>query len=1013
MPLRIDQRLERLQERLRETAFWRTRESHEIDGWRCDGAPIAVGAPWPRRDGIVRFEAAAKVPGDWPLEETRLSLDLGGESLLTLRYEGGARIAFGLDVNHQEFPLAGRRMAIHSDSVARRPFGQPVAEPRLQRAQLARLDLTLLSFADLLAIVVEAAETLATHEAAEHLIEAAETALRAIDWPSTTADYIARVAAAPSQRSLWRQPATKPDPASLSDSERASIAAADAALRARLGELRRRFPPQGEVAMTGHAHIDLAWLWPYDETRRKLRRSFSTALALMEDAPEFRFNQSSAHYYAQVEQDDPDLFAAIKARVASGQWEPIGGLWVETDTNMPCGESLARQILYGQRYFERAFGQRHRVCWLPDCFGFSPALPQLLRQGGMDSFFTTKVTWSETNKFPHDLFWWEGLDGSRVLAHTFDNPIGGYNGEARPGCVAPTWANFRAKARHPETLLAIGYGDGGGGPTPQAIANERLMSELPALPRARWARVDDFFARAHASAAAHAATPTWRGEIYLELHRATLTTQSGVKRRHRRAEQALIAAETAASLAHLLGAPAPQSLEPQWRVLLKNEFHDILPGSGVREVYQDAEAELDGVIAAGRIEQRRALAAIADALPKGKLDDALVVVNPSLSARPLRLTLDDGAFFAADATVPPLAITVVSRAALAPPVGLSIDKRRLENATLRVEIGDDGTIASLILKSAGREALAGRGNQLWLYPQDKPRDWDAWDVDEDYAARGEEWRAVASIAIVENSPHRVALRVERSWRASRIVQTYALAANGRRLDVETFLDWRDRRVLLRSLTPANVRAERAAFECAFGIVTRPTHRNTSWDEAQFEVAGHRFADLSEPGFGLALLNDAKYGHSARDNVLGLSLARSPVYPDPLADEGEQRFAYALAPHAGSWNEGGVREEAEDLNQPLLVAPARGLAAATLAPLGCDGLAAGQAVGLGALKSAEDGDGLILRVYEPAGGRSRFALRLPAGWREVGPVDVLEQTSAPKANGWLSPVEVRSWRLRRE
>jgi alpha-mannosidase len=920
-----------------------------------------------------------------------VSLDLGGESLLTLDYQGGARVQFGLDVNHQEFPLAGRRLTIRSESVARLPFGQPVADPRLQRAQLVWLDVALVGFADRIAIVVEAAQALGAHEAAAHLIEAAEAALRAIDWPSTTADYIARIAPAPGQQALWRRPATKPDPAPLNDAERASVVAADAALRAQLAELQRRFPPQGEVAMTGHAHIDLAWLWPYEETRRKLRRSFSTALALMQAAPEFRFNQSTAHYYAQLEEDDPALFAAIRERVAAGQWEPIGGLWVEPDTNMPCGESLARQILYGQRYFERAFGQRHRVCWLPDCFGFSPALPQLLRQGGIDSFLTIKVTWSETNAFPHDLFWWEGLDGSRVLAHTFDNPVNGYNGEARPGCVAPTWANFRAKTRHPETLLAIGYGDGGGGPTPQGIDNERLMRELPALPRARWVRVDEFFARAHAGAAASDATPTWRGEIYLELHRATLTTQSGVKRRHRRAEAALLTAETAASLAHLLGAPAPQSLEPQWRVLLKNQFHDILPGSSVREVYQDAEAELDGVIAAGRGEQQRALEAIAGKLPKGGLDDALIVVNPSLSTRPLRLTLDDGAFVAADATIPPLAITVVSRAALTPPASLSIDKRRLENATLRVEIGDDGSIASLIHKPTQREALAGRGNQLWLYPQDKPRAWDAWDVEEDYARRGEE-----------------ALRVERSWRSSRIVQTYALAANGRRLDIDTFIDWRDRRVLLRSLTPASVRAERARFECAFGVVTRPTHRNTSWDEAQFEVAGHRFADLTEPGFGLALLNDAKYGHSARDNVLGLSLVRSPVLPDPLADEGEQRFAYALMPHARSWHEGGVREEAEDLNQPLLVSPARGLAPGTFAPLGGDGLAAG----LGALKPAEDGDGLILRVYEPAGARGRFALRLPDGWRDAGPIDLLEQPGAPKAEGWLSPFEVRSWRLRR-
>ncbi|THD45478.1 MAG: alpha-mannosidase [Bradyrhizobium sp.] len=1006
MTLRFDQRLERLQTRQRELGHWRIRDSLDIDGWRCNGAPIALGAPWPTREGLVSFAAQGALPKDWALEDARLSLDLGGESLLTLRYEDGAGVSFGLDVNHQIFPLAARRFAIEAESVARRPFGQPVAEPRLQRAALIRLEPALIRFADRLAMVVEAAETLASHEVAPHLIEAAEAALRGLDWPSTTEDYIARVAASPGQQSIWRRPATKADPAPLNEAERASVAAADATLSERLAALKQRFPPQGEVAMTGHAHIDLAWLWPYDETRRKLRRSFHTVLALMKDAPEFRFNQSSAQFYAQTEADDPALFAAIGARVASGQWETIGGMWVEPDTNMPCGESLARQILYGQRYFERVFGASHRVCWLPDCFGFSPALPQLLRQGGIDSFLTIKVTWSETNRFPHDLFWWEGLDGSRVLAHTFDNPVEGYNGEARPACVAPTWTNYRAKTRHPETLLAVGYGDGGGGPTPQWIDNERLMRELPALPSAHWQRVDAFFARAHDGA--DAATPIWRGEIYLELHRATLTTQSGVKRRNRRAEAALTAAETAASLAHLIGAPAPESLEPQWRVLLKNQFHDILPGSSIREVYADAEAELDGVIAAAHAAQSHALQGMIARLPKGALDDALVIVNPSLSARPLRLTLEKDAFIATDESVAPLGIRVVSRSGLRPASGLSIDGRRLENATLRVEIGEDGAIASLIHKPSGREALAGRGNQLWLYPQDKPRAWDAWDLEEDYAARGEEWRAVESIAVVEKGPHRVALRVERRWRSSRVVQTYSLSANGRRLDIETFIDWRDRRVLLRGLTPAAVRAERATFECAFGIIERPTHVNTSWEEAQFEVPGHRFADLSEPGFGLALLNDAKYGHSARHHVLGLSLVRSPVYPDPLADEGEQRFAYALMPHAGDWRESGVREEAEDLNQPLLVAAARGLAPATLAPLACEGVAAG----LGALKRAEDGDGLILRLYEPGGARGPIALSLPKGWREAGAVDLLERASAPKAEGWLSPFEVRSWRLRR-
>jgi alpha-mannosidase len=1004
MPLRFDQRLERLQTRLRELEFWRARETLDIDGWRFDGKRIALGAPWPRREGVARLEASAAVPEGWPLEEARLALNVGGESLLTLTYENGETASFGLDPYHQEFPLVGRRFAICAQSVARLPFGEPVRDPRLQRAALLRLDLAVCRFSQLLSLVAEAAETLGEHEAAPHLVEAAEAALRAIDWPSASADYIARIAPSRQQQTIWRRPEPIADPAPLNERERASVEAAADALTATLRRLQRRFPPQGEVALTGHAHIDLAWLWPYEETRRKLRRTFHTALSLTCRSPDFRFNQSSAHYYAQIEEDDPELFAEIRARVAAGQWETIGGMWVEPDANMPSGESLARQILYGQRYFERAFGVRHRVCWLPDCFGFSPALPQLLRQGGLDSFFTIKVNWSETNRFPHDLFWWEGLDGSRVLAHTFDNPVNGYNGEVRPGCIAPTWANFRAKTRHAETLLAVGYGDGGGGPTPEWVDAEVALRDFPALPRARWSRVDAFFARAHESAAAQA-PPVWRGEIYLELHRATLTTQSGVKRKHRRAENALVAAEAVASLAHLLGAPAPQNLEPLWRTLLKNEFHDILPGSSIREVYQGAEAELDSVVAAGLAEQQRALAAIAARLPPGDIGDALVVVNPSLSERPLRAALADGMIASAD-TIPPLAARAFDRAALAPLPGLEVGERRLENAFLRVELGEDGTIASLFHKPTGREALAGRGAQLWVYPQDKPRAWDAWDIEEDYSKRGEELRALESLVIAENTAHRASLRVTRRWRHSRVVQTFALVANGRRLDIGTWIDWRDRRALLRTLTPAAVRAERATFECAFGVVTRPTHANTSWEEAQFEACAHRFVDLSEPGFGLALLNDAKYGHSVRDNVLGLSLVRSPVYPDPLADEGEQSFAYALAPHAGDWRAGGVREEAEDLNQPLLTTPARNLAAGVVAPLAFEGLSAA----LGALKPAEDGNGLILRVYEPAGGRGLFAFRPPPGWRNAGAVDILEQASEPKAAHGLTPFEIRSWRL---
>lgn len=738
-----------------------------------------------------------------------------------------------------------------------------------------------------------------------------------------------------------------------------------------------------------------------------MRRTFHTALSLMDRSSDFRFNQSTAHYYAQIEADDPQLFARIKEKVAEGSWEVIGGMWVEPDTNMPTGESLVRQILYGQRYFEKTFGARHTVCWLPDCFGFSGALPQLLRQGGIDSFFTIKVNWSETNRFPHDLFWWEGLDGSRVLAHTFDNPMQGYNGFVQPDCLMPTWKNFRAKTVHDTSLLAVGYGDGGGGVTPEMVEREVQLRDFPAIPKARWGKVADFFLSAHRTAK-EKRLPTWSGEIYLELHRATLTSQSGVKRLHRRAERALITAETLASIAHMIGGVAPRSLEADWRVTLKNEFHDILPGSSIREVYQDAGRELSGVIDHAKVVHRDAVAAIVSALPKGGIADALVVVNPSLDARPLRAVLADGTVLSTGDIVSPLSIHVLDRAALKPAGGLHADASRLENDHFAVTISADGAVQSLVHKATGREALAEPANQLWVYPVDKPRNWDAWDIDADYPEKGIRLDKPESIELVENSPHRAAIKVVYRYRDSSVVQHYALTANAKRLDIETEIDWHDRRTFLRSLSPVATRARTATFECAYGVVSRPTHTNTSWDAAMFEAVAHRFIDLSEPDFGVALLNDAKYGHSARGNVLGISLVRGPIYPDPLADEGEQRFTYALYPHTGEWHSGRVREEADDLNQPLVVATAANLAATTLAPIAVTGTP----VALSAIKPAEEGAGLVLRVYEPAGRRGKLSIAPLSGWTISEAVNLMEEPAQRDADPDILPFEVRSWKIKR-
>jgi alpha-mannosidase len=1005
MSLTVAQRLDRLNVRLAELQFWRARETVPVADWSLDGAPLQVGAFWPDRDGTKRLAATAAVPAHWPLEEARLGLDVGGESLLSLTADGRT-LRYGVDPYHQEFPLHGRQLGIETETVARLPFGEPVPEPRLERAELIWLDTGVDRLHTLLQLVAETVKQLLDHEVAPLLLDAAEDAQRSLDWPSATQDYIARFGDYTQHRSIWQLPELAQNPPGLNQAERASVAAAHEALVADLRALQQRFPPQGEIALTGHAHIDLAWLWPYAETRRKMRRTFHTALSLMEKSADFRFNQSTAHYYNQMAADDPALFAAIGERVKAGTWETVGGLWVEPDTNMPTGESLARQVLYGQRYFEKTFGTRHTVCWLPDCFGFTGAMPQILQQGGIDSFFTIKVNWSETNKIPADLFWWEGLDGSRVLAHTFNNPVGGYNGYLGPEAYLATWRNFRGKATHPATLLAVGYGDGGGGVTPAMVEREAQLRDFPVLPKARWCHVRDFYAAAHERASTEV-MPVWQGEIYLELHRATLTTQSGVKKKHRQAERSLITAETLAGLAYLIGAAKPESLEPLWRVVLKNEFHDILPGSSIREVYEDAERELGEVIATGGKTQDEALGRIVAQLPKGDVGKALVVVNPTLSPRPLRLGLADGTTLAGEAAVPPLGIAVLDRA-VAPRAGLTAGARHLENEFLRAEIGADGSVTSLVHKPSGREALAGRGNQLWAYPVDKPRNWDAWDVEEDYAARGDELTEVESIEPVENGPHRAAIRIVKRYRHSTITQTYALTANSRRLDIETELDWHDRRIFLRALTPVDVRASEATFECAYGVVRRPTHTNTSWEQAKFEVPGHRFADLSEPGFGLALLNNAKYGHSARGHMLGLSLVRSPVYPDLLADEGKQNFTYALMPHAGSWDEGGVLAEAEDLNQPLLVAEASGLAAGITAPLSVAGIPAA----LSALKPAEDGNGLVLRVYEPAGRRGDFAVTAPRGWAVGETVDILEEPRERGPGAALRPFEIMSRRISR-
>ena len=626
---------------------WTDRAHVGVGGWTAAGVAVDTGEPWPVQDGVVTFSAGpVRVPDEWPLNETELELDLGGEALLTIRDADSPTRSYGLDRNHGRFPVRAREFALTAEAVARLDYGAPNPDPRLVRSRLVWVDTEVRTFVEHLRTVAQAADALAEHAVAGPLLDAAERALAALDWPSATATVVGRMRESRRIRRLWAPPeGVDPHPPPLTDAQRGSVRRATEVLRASLDAIREAHPKTGAVALSGHAHIDLAWLWPVEETVRKLRRTLSTADHLLRESPAFRFAQSSAWAYETVEREDPALFERIRGHVEAGRWDVVGGMWVEPDANLPSGESLVRQLLYGQRYVRERFGQTADVGWMPDSFGFTPGLPQILRDAGVRRLFTAKPSWNETNRFPHDVFWWEGLDGSRVLCHTFENMEGTYNGTTTPEAVREVWSNFRSAAVQPETLYTVGHGDGGGGPTPEMVDRVEVVNRLPVLPQLRFTNVGAFFDGLEERAAeAGDGVPEWVGEWYLELHRGTYTSQGRTKRLHRRAEHALVAAEALAAMAHVAGGPAPPSLEAAWKRVLFVQFHDVVTGASIAEVYDRADRDLHASIGEADDLARQSLAALEavafDAAASGGGEGGLLIANPTLADRPVRLALN-------------------------------------------------------------------------------------------------------------------------------------------------------------------------------------------------------------------------------------------------------------------------------------------------------------------------------------------------------------------------------------
>jgi alpha-mannosidase len=630
----------------------------------------------------------------------------------------------------------------------------------------------------------------------------------------------------------------------------------------------------------------------------------------------------------------------MKEKVATGQFVPVGGMWVESDTNMPGGEALARQLVHGKRYFLDKLGIETDEVWLPDSFGYTAALPQLVKLSRTTWFLTQKISWSQFNRFPHHSFWWEGLDGTRVFTHF--PPVDTYNSELSGAEMAHLVRNFADKGVANRSLVPFGYGDGGGGPTREMLETLRRAADLQGLPRTAQRTSEEFF---DALEAGGGDRPVVTGELYFEYHRGVYTSQARTKRGNRRGERALHDAEFLSCLA--AGYPRDE-LDRLWKLLLLQQFHDILPGSSIRLVYEDAERDLAAVEAGAD-----ALAGTGETLANTVGFARREVVGDSLYAA--------APFGAARVVEPDDAVRV--------------DGLTLENAHLRVMLSADGAVESVLHKASGRESLAARGNVLELY-DDRPVAFDAWDIDPSALETRREY-APATSWRASSTP----LRAEIAFERPGLSQIVRLDAGARRVEFHTSIDWQEEHTLLKVCFPLAVHARNATYEMPFGHAERPTHRSTSWDRARYEVPGHRWADLSEHGFGVALLNDCKYGWSCLGSELRLSLLRSPRMPDPEADVGRHEFAYALMPHAGGWREAGVVGEATCFNALLRWTSAP--VPESFASVDDPNLV------LDTIKRAEDSDALVLRLYEAHGARGLARLRVAAPFSSARRANVLE------------------------
>ncbi|MFD0693180.1 glycoside hydrolase family 38 C-terminal domain-containing protein [Paenibacillus sp. GCM10027628] len=740
--------------------------------------------------------------------------------------------------------------------------------------------------------------------------------------------------------------------------------------------------PTLSVSAVGHAHIDLAWLWPIRETKRKGARTFATALRMMEQYPDYVFGASQPQLYAWIKEEHPKLYEQIKQRVAEGRWEVQGGMWVEPDSNISGGEALVRQILYGKRFFLQEFGKDMKILWVPDIFGYSACLPQLLQKSGMTYMMTQKLSWSVHNDHPHHTFWWEGLDGSRVLTHL--PPEDTYNGPAAPRSILKAERDYVDKNVSDHCLLLFGIGDGGGGPGEEHLERLKREKNLQGLAPVQQEPALDFFEKLERKSDRF---KSWKGELYLEKHQGTLTSQARNKRYNRKIEKALRELEFAAALNLPFGAAYPsQELDEIWKEVLLYQFHDILPGSSIKRVYDESLARYEVLLF--RIHEliQSYYSQLASRVDTSEEKQPVVVFN-SLPWERKEWVQVKGNW--AEVTVPSMGYKTVDIAA-APDRsmnvnGLYAERDMLENGLVRVQFNEDGSIRSVFDKELNKETLAtgSKANVLAVYHDDG----DAWDFPEDYAQRQAATMKLTDTKAYVEGP-RAVVEQHYAYGKSLLIQKIVLTSGSKRIDFKTEADWQEDGKMLRTSFPVQVYTEHVNCEIQFGHLKRQTHRNTLWDYAKDEICAHQWIDLSGPDYGVALLNDSKYGFSAHQNVLDIHLLRSPSYPDPTCDRAQHEFAYALLPHLGDFVQAQVYKNGYEFNVPLQAVPVAANVGALPKETAYFTLQSPHVM-IEAVKKTEDRESLIVRLYEASGSHVSTDLGIAIPYRKANLVDLME------------------------